>query len=83
MAHEWVSIINLLIWLLIHIMARFHRQGLDQWYSNLARKIHYPEEFSYNPDQTPPACDFLIILKTLISMLRCVWLGLELKLEWI
>ncbi len=26
-----------------------------------------------------PTCDFLMILKTLISMLRCVWLGFELN----
>ncbi len=25
---------------------------LDQWYSNLARKIHFPVKFSSNPDQT-------------------------------
>ncbi len=25
---------------------------LEQWYSNLARKIHFPAEFSSNSDQT-------------------------------
>ncbi len=31
------------------------------------------------PWSNSPPCDFLMILKTLISMLRCVWLGLELN----
>ncbi len=25
---------------------------IEQWYSNLAREIHFPAEFSSNPDQT-------------------------------
>ncbi len=33
------------------------------------------------PLSDSPTCDFLLILKTQISMLRCVWLGLGLK-EW-
>jgi len=36
-----------------------------------------PAEFSSNPDQTL-TCDFLVILKTVISLLRCVWSRLEL-----
>ncbi len=31
------------------------------------------------PWSNSPTCDFLMILKTLISMLRCAWLGLELN----
>ncbi len=34
---------------------------------------------SSNQLQTTPAWKFLVILKTLISWIRCVWLGLELK----
>ncbi len=29
-----------------------HDHLLDQWSSNLAREIHFPAEFSSNPDQT-------------------------------
>ncbi len=37
-----------------------------------------PAEFSFDPEKThlPVA---LVILKTLISLFRCVWLGLELN----
>ncbi len=54
---------------------------LWQWSSNLAREIHFPAEFSSNSDHTHLPVIFLMILflKTLISMLMCVWLGLELN----
>ncbi len=57
----------------LHIyIPRVSSDPIHQWYSNLAREIHFPAEFSSNPDQTHlPG-----ILKTLISMPRCVWLGL-------
>ncbi len=45
--------------------------------SNLTLEVQSAAEFRSNPDQT--TCDFLMIVKTLISMLRCVWLGLELN----
>ncbi len=44
-------------------------EGLRQGSSNLSLEDQSAAEFSSNPDQT------LMILKTLISMLRCVWLG--------
>ncbi len=39
-----------------------------------------PADFSSNPNQTHlyTFCSFLMILKTLISLFSCVWLGLEL-----
>ncbi len=53
--------------------------NVEQWSSNLAREIHFPPEFSSNPYQTHLPVIFLMILKTLISMLRSVWYGLELN----
>ncbi len=47
---------------------------------NLSLEGQSAAEFSSKPWSNSPTCDFLMILKTLISMLRCVWLGLELKL---
>ncbi len=52
------------------------RQGfnsLDQGSSNLALEGQYAAEFSSNS----PICDFLMILKTLTGVPRCVWLVLE------
>ncbi len=40
-------------------------------------EIHFPVEFQ--PWLNSPSCDVLMILKTLSSILRCVWLGLELN----
>ncbi len=48
---------------------------IKQGSSNLSLEVQSAAEFSSNP----PTCDFLMILKTLISMLRCVWLELELN----
>ncbi len=52
--------------------------ALDQGSSNLSLEDQSAAEFNSNPDQTH-CCDVLMILKTLISMHRCVWLGLELN----
>ncbi len=38
-----------------------------------------PAEFSSNPEKNPLLPVALVILKTLISLFRCVWLGLELN----
>ncbi len=51
--------------------------ALHQGSSNLSPEGQSAAEFSSSPDQTH--CDCLMILKTLINMLRCVWLGLELN----
>ncbi len=36
----------------------FYVNALDPWYSNLSREIHFPVEFSSNPDQTHLAVIF-------------------------
>ncbi len=36
-----------------------------------------PAEFSSNPNESSPACSFLVTFQTLTSLLRCVWLGLK------
>ncbi len=51
---------------------------LYQGSSNLSLEGQSPA-VQLQPWSYSPACDFLMILKTLISMLRCVWLGLELN----
>ncbi len=51
------------------------RISLLQGSSNLSLEGQSAAEFSSNPDQT----HLPVILKTLISMLRCVWLGLEMN----
>ncbi len=40
---------------------------------------HSSAEFSFNQLQLTPVWKLLVILKTLISWIRCVWLGLELN----
>ncbi len=40
---------------------------------------HSSAQFSSNQLQITPAWKFLVILKTLISWVRCVWLGLKLN----
>ncbi len=52
---------------------------LHQGSSNLSLEGQSAAEFNASPDQTHLPVIFLMILKTLISMLRCVWLGLELN----
>ncbi len=47
--------------------------------SNLSLEVKSAAVFNATPDQTHLSVSFLMILKTLISMLRCVWLGLELN----
>ncbi len=81
-ASKWV--IDLFIQItLIHLGTK-HVSGcvwnhpLYQWYSNLALEIHF-SRVQLQPWSNSPTCDFLMILKTLISMLRCVWSGLELN----
>ncbi len=54
-------------------------EDLYQGSSNRSLEAQSAAEFSSNPDQTHLPVIFLMILKTLISMLRCVWLGLELN----
>ncbi len=46
--------------------------AIDQGSSNLSQEGQSSAEFSSNPDQTHLPVIFLMILKTLISMLRCV-----------
>ncbi len=59
------------------------QNSVCQWYSNLAHEIHFPVELSSNPDQTHLLVHFLMVLKTLISMLRCVCLDLNSAGKWI
>ncbi len=54
-------------------------EDLYQGSSNRSLEAQSAAKFSSNPDQTHLPVIFLMILKTLISMLRCVWLGLELN----
>ncbi len=53
------------------------KKDLVQSSSNLSLEGQSAAEFSskFNPDQTRLPVIFLMILKTLISMLSCVWLG--------
>ncbi len=55
----------------------YQKKDLAQGSSNLSLEGQSAAEFSskFNPDQTHLPVIFLMILKTLISMLRCVWLG--------
>ncbi len=60
------------------------RMGVNtrsQWWANLALPGHFPAEICSNPDTTHLPCSLLVVLKTMISWLRCVWLGLELNSE--
>jgi len=70
---------TIILWLL-------SRKHIDTWkvyqhnlFSNSVLEGRCPPEFSSNPDQNTLTCVFLVILKTLISLLRCVWSGLELN----
>ncbi len=50
--------------------------------ANSSVEVQSAAEFSWVEFQSwsnSLTCDFLMILKTLINMLRCVWLGLELN----
>jgi len=38
----------------------------------LALEIHFPAALSSNLDSNSPSCNFLLILKTLNSLFRCV-----------
>ncbi len=53
---------------IILLKCLLHLQGS----SNLFLEVQSAVEFSSNPDQTRLPVIFLMILKTLISMLRCV-----------
>ncbi len=50
---------------------------VGQWSQTQFLEGHSSAEFSSNQLQFTPAWKFLVILKTLISWFRCVWLGLE------
>ncbi len=52
-------------------------KALNQWSQTQFLEGHSSAEFSSNQPQITPAWKFLVILKTLISWIRCVWLGLE------
>ncbi len=55
-------------------------KGLDShWSQTQFLEGHSSAEFSSDQLQITPAWKFLVILKTLISWIRCVWLGLELN----
>ncbi len=67
----WFITLRNLIWKEKYIKEIFEKKendGLDAGVGNFG-----PAEFS------SPVCGFLVILKTLISFFRCVWLGLELN----
>ncbi len=58
----------------------FHKKYLNLCYKETEfLERHSSAEFSSNQLQTTPAWKFLVMLNTLISWIRCVWLGLELK----
>ncbi len=57
----------------------FKIHPIGQGSSNLSLEGQSTAACISKPDQTQTICDFLMILKSLISMLRCVCLGLELK----
>jgi len=59
-------------------MFNFFSLGLKQSSPNSVLEGRCPAEFNSNPDQTHLSMS-LQILKTLISLLRCVWSGLELN----
>ncbi len=73
--HEPISV--------LHSVSRFLgieliSDGLEQWSSNLAREIHFPAEFSSNPNHTHLSMlinVFRIIRKSQVD----VWSGLELN----
>ncbi len=52
---------------------------LWQWSQTQFLEGHSSAEFSSNQLQITPAWRFLVILKSFISWIRCVWLGLELN----
>ncbi len=53
--------------------------NLDQWSQTQFLEGHSSAEFSSNQLQIIPTWKFLVILKTFISWIICVWLGLELN----
>ncbi len=52
---------------------------LKHWSQTQFLEGHSSAEFSSNQLQITPAWKILVILKTLINWIRCVWLGLELN----
>ncbi len=55
------------------------RNTIDQWCQTQFLEGLSSAQFSSNQLQLTPAWKFLVILKTLISWIRCVWLWLELN----
>ncbi len=51
--------------------------ALEQWSQTQFLEGHSSAEFSSNQLQITPAWKFLMILKTLIIWIRCVWLGIQ------
>ncbi len=51
--------------------------ALEQWSQTQFLEGHNSAEFSSNQLQITPAWKFLMILKTLIIWIRCVWLGIQ------
>ncbi len=58
---------------------KHHHVPLRQWSQTQFLEGHSSVQSSSNQLQFTPAWKFLVILKTLISWIRCVWLGLELN----
>ncbi len=48
--------------------------SLGQGYPILFLEIYLPAEFSSNPDQNSPVCDYQVLLQILISWFSCFWL---------
>ncbi len=54
-------------------------KNLYQWSQTQFLEGHSSAQYSSNQLQLTPAWKFLVILKTLVCWIRCVWLGLELN----
>lgn len=50
---------------------------LDQEWPTSVLASHSSAEFCSNPDESSPACSFLLTLKTLIILFKCFWLGFK------
>ncbi len=79
------SVTNIINWnhLITNILKQNHLiiniLNLDQWSQTQFLEDHSSAEFSSNHLQITPTWKFLVILKTLISWIICVWSGLELN----
>ncbi len=73
--HLFSKIINTSNKIIIILTLEWYSEGFLKSFPGgpICRRVYL------QPWSNSPTCDFLIIFKSLISMLRCVWLGLELN----